>query len=97
MYLVKRPLSYGGYLAYRYCKEKEMQNDDWWCRHGYKCVNDDSDIPIIEAKAMVRCSSSEGYLQGGRLWLLFYNMKSLITMCAAKEFHSYFCWCVSVS
>jgi hypothetical protein len=23
MYLVKRPLSYGGYLAYRYCKEKD--------------------------------------------------------------------------
>jgi hypothetical protein len=25
MYLVKRPLSYGGYLVYMYYKEKEMQ------------------------------------------------------------------------
>ncbi|CAK9865758.1 unnamed protein product, partial [Sphagnum jensenii] len=28
----------------------DKQNDEWWRRHGYKHVNDDNDIPIIEAK-----------------------------------------------
>ncbi|CAK9207022.1 unnamed protein product [Sphagnum jensenii] len=31
--------------------EFDKQNDEWWRRHGYKHVNDDNDIPIIEAKA----------------------------------------------
>jgi hypothetical protein len=58
-------------------------------------VNDDNDIPIIEAKASDGKMLLEGYLQGGGLWLPFYNMKSLIAMCAANisvgvfQFHSF--------
>jgi len=35
----------------RHKLEFDKQNDEWWRRHGYKHVNDDNDIPIIEAKA----------------------------------------------
>ncbi len=31
--------------------EFDEQNDEWRRRHGYKRVNDENDIPIIEAKA----------------------------------------------
>ncbi len=41
----------------------DEQNDEWRWRHGYKHVNDDNDIPIIEAK------SSDGKV----LMFLFFN------------------------